>query len=385
MKICIILLTVFVLSISLFSSNLAKFWYEVAITTDDPILKEIYFMRSLKEDNTFIETYKALGVFYYTRGQFDLAKRYLQHIPEEKITLPRDRVITITKPDVSDAEKETEDVKSAQQFQLQVLEKLDLIGHNLKRLDKSISGQSVYSDIDSADKRFIEVVKPDERIQPTQDDNFEDKFVAFANNIENLLKSQNNQINRLNNSYENISVSLSEQSQNIQNIYTMSKDNKTDIEKISTQVDSLWREIELLKSGETDSNRFDSGKVPRQDSQKQKTEESEIKLNGISTLIKPVSDVKVDDVKVDVQEIKEEPLSEEIHTEEKIQTITIFNINTVSRTELSQLKELTRLEATLITRYRDNHGYYESIDDLYNVPGLSSDKVDAISDYIYIE
>lgn len=61
-----------------------------------------------------------------------------------------------------------------------------------------------------------------------------------------------------------------------------------------------------------------------------------------------------------------------------------LNLNTVSVDEIESLMYIGEDEARLIVEYREKYGKFESIEDIYNVSGLTSRMRKVILDYTYI-
>ena len=61
-----------------------------------------------------------------------------------------------------------------------------------------------------------------------------------------------------------------------------------------------------------------------------------------------------------------------------------LNLNTASVDEIASLMYIGEDEAQLIVEYREKYGKFESIEDIYNVSGLTSRMRKVILDYTYI-
>lgn len=61
-----------------------------------------------------------------------------------------------------------------------------------------------------------------------------------------------------------------------------------------------------------------------------------------------------------------------------------IDINAASAEELMQIKGIGRVIAENIVSYRENVGYFYSVEDLTNVDGIGNKKLDNIRDYVYI-
>ncbi len=70
--------------------------------------------------------------------------------------------------------------------------------------------------------------------------------------------------------------------------------------------------------------------------------------------------------------------------ETAVQTDGLLNINTASRTELTGLPGIGEALAQRIIDYREAHGGFSSIEELEQVSGIGSKRLDAIRDYITV-
>lgn len=61
-----------------------------------------------------------------------------------------------------------------------------------------------------------------------------------------------------------------------------------------------------------------------------------------------------------------------------------IDINAATAEELMQIKGIGRVIAENIVSYRDNYGYFYSLEDLINVDGIGDKKLGSIRDYVYI-
>ena len=61
-----------------------------------------------------------------------------------------------------------------------------------------------------------------------------------------------------------------------------------------------------------------------------------------------------------------------------------YDLNQASLSELERLPGVGFIAAQQITAYRDAHGPYRQIDDLRNVPGISSAMIRGIHDYLFV-
>lgn len=70
--------------------------------------------------------------------------------------------------------------------------------------------------------------------------------------------------------------------------------------------------------------------------------------------------------------------------ESSVQTDGLLNINTASRAELTELPGIGETIAQRIIDYREAHGGFSSIEELEQVSGIGSKRLDAIRDYITV-
>ena len=64
---------------------------------------------------------------------------------------------------------------------------------------------------------------------------------------------------------------------------------------------------------------------------------------------------------------------------------TVVNINKADETELQSLNGIGESLATSIVQYRKEHGNFETIEDLKNVPGIGDSKFENIKEYIKVK
>ncbi len=62
-----------------------------------------------------------------------------------------------------------------------------------------------------------------------------------------------------------------------------------------------------------------------------------------------------------------------------------IDINAASAEELMHIKGIGKVLAENIVSYRENYGYFYSVEDLMNVDGIGDKKLEAIKDYVYID
>ncbi len=61
-----------------------------------------------------------------------------------------------------------------------------------------------------------------------------------------------------------------------------------------------------------------------------------------------------------------------------------YDLNQASLSELERLPGVGFIAAQQITAYRDAHGPFSQIDDLKNIPGISSSLIRGIRDYLFV-
>ncbi|MDE6710169.1 MAG: helix-hairpin-helix domain-containing protein, partial [Oscillospiraceae bacterium] len=75
----------------------------------------------------------------------------------------------------------------------------------------------------------------------------------------------------------------------------------------------------------------------------------------------------------------EEPQPETVST-----VVFPIDINTATVEELMQIKNIGKVLAENIVSYRENFGYFHSLEELMKVDGISNKRLDNIKDYVYI-
>lgn len=85
-----------------------------------------------------------------------------------------------------------------------------------------------------------------------------------------------------------------------------------------------------------------------------------------------------------VQETKKDYYSGKSIYQSGYDTEDKLNLNTASVDEIESLMYIGEDEAQLIVEYREKYGKFESIEDIYNVSGLTSRMRKVILDYTYI-
>jgi competence protein ComEA len=88
---------------------------------------------------------------------------------------------------------------------------------------------------------------------------------------------------------------------------------------------------------------------------------------------------KVDPIKIKLRVLdpSEDPFAEE-EQETKI------NINTASAAELDLLEGIGPVKAQAIIDYRNEHGFFRTVDELINVPGIGPATLEAIRDQVTV-
>lgn len=74
-----------------------------------------------------------------------------------------------------------------------------------------------------------------------------------------------------------------------------------------------------------------------------------------------------------------------IFTDERAPTIGKINLNTATMDDLMHIPGISEIMAQRIIDYRTRKGYYETVEDLCNVSGISPRKLDEIRDMIYVD
>lgn len=76
--------------------------------------------------------------------------------------------------------------------------------------------------------------------------------------------------------------------------------------------------------------------------------------------------------------------NEETQSETASTVVFPIDINAATVEELMQIKNIGRVIAENIVSYRENFGYFHSMEDLMNVDGISDKRLDKIKDYVFI-
>jgi competence protein ComEA len=97
-------------------------------------------------------------------------------------------------------------------------------------------------------------------------------------------------------------------------------------------------------------------------------------LQGAGVAVEGVDPIKI---KLRVLDPSEDPFAEE-EQEAKI------NINTASAAELDLLEGIGPVKAQAIIDYRNEHGFFRTVDELLNVPGIGPATLEAIRDQVTV-
>jgi len=97
-------------------------------------------------------------------------------------------------------------------------------------------------------------------------------------------------------------------------------------------------------------------------------------LQGAGAVVEEVDPIKI---KLRVLDPSEDPFAEE-EQETKI------NINTASAAELDLLEGIGPVKAQAIIDYRNEHGFFRTVDELINVPGIGPATLEAIRDQVTV-
>jgi competence protein ComEA len=105
-------------------------------------------------------------------------------------------------------------------------------------------------------------------------------------------------------------------------------------------------------------------------------EDSSLKdvLQGAGIVGEGVDPIKI---KLRVLDPSEDPFAEE---EQETKT----NINTASAAQLELLKGIGPVKAQAIIDYRNEHGFFRTVDELLNVPGIGPKTLEAIRDQVTV-
>lgn len=69
---------------------------------------------------------------------------------------------------------------------------------------------------------------------------------------------------------------------------------------------------------------------------------------------------------------------------DEVEESSIVNINTASKSKLTALSGVGESTADKIIKYREDNGYFNTIEDLMNVPGIGPSKFEALKDDIEV-
>lgn len=79
------------------------------------------------------------------------------------------------------------------------------------------------------------------------------------------------------------------------------------------------------------------------------------------------------------------PVGVSIHPERSVPTEDArLDLNLATVSELEQLKGIGPVTGEAIVRWREEHGAFQSVEDLLEVPGIGEKTVSAVRDYVYI-
>ena len=97
-------------------------------------------------------------------------------------------------------------------------------------------------------------------------------------------------------------------------------------------------------------------------------------LQGAGAVVEGVDGIKI---KLRILDPSEDPFAEE-EQETKV------NVNTASAAELDLLEGIGPVKAQAIIDYRNEHGFFCSVDELLNVPGVGPKTLEAIRDQVTV-
>lgn len=93
--------------------------------------------------------------------------------------------------------------------------------------------------------------------------------------------------------------------------------------------------------------------------------------------------------KLTINDVTEKPIADESKEEEKRIDDTIIgdkiNINTADAGIFTMFPGIGDILADRIIQYRDEHGPFESVDDLLNVEGIGESKLDTMRPYLTVD
>ena len=115
------------------------------------------------------------------------------------------------------------------------------------------------------------------------------------------------------------------------------------------------------------------------------TEEANIADVNLAYSLKDGQKIKIPNINEEDEQIIKEEAVEDIIIEGDNKKEEKININTANQTELETLSGIGPSTALKIINYKKEHGKFNNIEDIKNVPGIGESKFENIKEYICVE
>lgn len=115
------------------------------------------------------------------------------------------------------------------------------------------------------------------------------------------------------------------------------------------------------------------------------TEEANIADVNLAYSLKDGQKIKIPNINEEDEQIIKEEAGEDIIIEGDNKKEEKININTANQTELETLSGIGPLTALKIINYKKEHGKFNNIEEIKNVPGIGESKFENIKEYICVE
>lgn len=115
------------------------------------------------------------------------------------------------------------------------------------------------------------------------------------------------------------------------------------------------------------------------------TEEANIADVNLAYSLKDGQKIKIPNINEEEEQIIKEEAGEDIIIEGDNKKEEKININTANQTELETLSGIGPSTALKIINYKKEHGKFNNIEEIKNVPGIGESKFENIKEYICVE
>ena len=115
------------------------------------------------------------------------------------------------------------------------------------------------------------------------------------------------------------------------------------------------------------------------------TEEANIADVNLAYSLKDGQKIKIPNINEEDEQIIKEEAGEDIIIEGDNKKEEKININTANQTELETLSGIGPSTALKIINYKKEHGKFNNIEEIKNVPGIGESKFENIKEYICVE